>query len=227
MQHSYFAIVLLGSLILPRPASATSCTGGGSIVTAHRVAAAIFTATVERVQQPQPVVTNLPDGAVQVSITSGPDQVILSIHDVFKGTVPGRVQLESDFRFVEKGRYFVYAYAMNGALNVSLCSRTRLLSEAVEDVKFVDGLRRSIPQGVLWGLVLQDGKNPGPVEIVVLRNGIYYRANSQFDGYHVVLSPGTYLVWAERDGRNLVNPEPIEIRDGEEKAHVISFNGQR
>ena len=223
----YFAIVLLISLILPRPVNATSCAGGASIVTAYRFAAAMFVAAVERVEPPRAVWTREPDGSYSGSITSGSDDVVFSIQDVFNGAARGRVQLKSDFRFKENERYVVYAGALNGTLDVSVCSRTRLLSEAAEDLKFVDGLRRSIPQGVLWGLVLEEGKNTDPVDVVALRSGIYYRVHSQRDGYHMVLAPGTYLVWVERDGRTLVNAETIEVRDGEERAHYISFKVQR
>src|SRR5687767_2103987 len=57
MQHSYFyfAIILLGSLILPRPAHPVSCAGGASIATAHHGAAAMFVAAVERVEPPRSV----------------------------------------------------------------------------------------------------------------------------------------------------------------------------
>ena len=227
MRTSCIALIALASVALPRPATATSCAGGGSIATAHRLAAAVFVATVERVEPPKPVVTTEPDGSVTGSVTSGPDTVGLAIQDVFKGAVQGRIRLTSDFRFAENERYLIYADDVKGTITVSICSRTRPLSEAAEDLKFMDGRRRSMPQGVLWGLVLQDGKNPGPVEIVALRNGVHHRIASQGDGYHVVLSPGRYLVWAERDGRTLVDPETIEIRDGEETMYVISFAGER
>src|SRR5688572_21314275 len=52
------------------------------------------------------------------------------------------------------GQYLVYAYQNNDKkLQTSICTRTRLLSEASADLEYVRGLSKASPGGTIFGEV--------------------------------------------------------------------------
>jgi hypothetical protein len=67
--------------------------------------------------------------------------VRFSVTRAFKGVESETIQIRTrensaacGYRFVEGQTYLVYAYGEEGDLRVGLCSRTRLVEEAAEDV---------------------------------------------------------------------------------------------
>jgi hypothetical protein len=179
---------------------------------------------VEHVERPRSPVTRPRDGSVEGGISSGPDQVILSIDNVYKGTLRGRIRLRSDFRFAARQRYLVYISTLTNEIAVSVCSRTRALADATEDLAFLDGIGQARPQGILYGMVV-GAPAERAVYTVVAQSGSHTRRvnTSTIGAFDLVLPPGSYLVWVEHDGRGLTNPSAIDIRDGDERRYEFGL----
>jgi hypothetical protein len=226
-------VLLVGFvLVTVRTSYANSCAGQASIAAALRSADAVFVATIDRVAPRAAKVTHSSDGSTSVSISSGPDDAVLSITDAIKGSQGGRIQVKSDIHLIEKETYLVYAAWTGSVLGVSSCSRTRVRAEAAEDLKFFDGLRQGRPQAVLYGLVVQRrADSPDAVglyapvdsyEIVAGRDGREYRSTVSKNGqFQIVLPPGSYLVWIESQGRVVTNAHTIDLRDAEERETML------
>jgi hypothetical protein len=61
----------------------------------------------------------------------------------------GRRRLRIPFRL--GGQYLVYAYSHQGKLGTSICTRTRPLSDAAEDLDYIKGLSKAAPGGTIFG----------------------------------------------------------------------------
>lgn len=230
-------MALFGTLAAtPRSSEARSCAGGGGISSAYRGATAILVATIDNVAPPRAVWTQHPDGSVNGEFKSGPDLVDLSVAEVFKGALRGRLRLLSDVRFVEKETYLVYVSDLVGTLRVSTCSRTRALLEAKEDLKYLNGLWAGTSQAEIFGSVFRGRTDSlgeyglyapkDRFDIVALKSGSRYQVETSDSGqFHIILPPGSYLVWLEKDGRLLANPETIELLDKDERMKVLVVHG--
>ena len=111
--HIVFGILIIGILGATRESAATSCDVRGAVASAAQGATAIFIATVTKVTLPQPEesATTNPAGSITVTlrVVSGqPRRVDLAIEESFKGSMSGRLQLESDYPFAANGRYLIY-----------------------------------------------------------------------------------------------------------------------
>jgi hypothetical protein len=93
-----------------------------------------------------------------------------------------------------------------GALQTHKCTRTRPLSDADEDVRFLDNLTRGRPQALVNGdvfrrIVQADGSAARqalfePLEVVaVSSSGRRSVATDQWGPYQIVLAPGDYELW--------------------------------
>ncbi|MCI0663174.1 MAG: hypothetical protein L0220_19075 [Acidobacteria bacterium] len=129
--------------------------------------------------------------------------------DLEKGTELSILEGVCRYRFENQTRYLVYAMKVDGKLDVSICSRTRPLSMADEDLKYIRGLNDNSPKGIIYGLILNQTKDANgynglrspPNELTVIAEGsagevrtLTYRA-----GYFEInnLPPGTYRIRVE------------------------------
>jgi hypothetical protein len=131
---------LIVFLIIPTEINACSCAGSGSPCEAYGNASAVFTGIVT--------------GRSFIQIKDGGDEysqlkVSFSIEQNFRGiagsvteVITGLGDFDCGFHFERGERYLVYAHRIeeDKRLYTSICTRTRSLSEAGEDLKYLRGL---------------------------------------------------------------------------------------
>lgn len=207
------------------PLFACSCGGPGTPCSAAGSAAAVFTGTVLAVTDPagpRPVVISspVPPSARRSADFSHahprprPLRVVrLQVREVLNGIGPGQPEVEiatgmgggdCGFAFQVGVDYVIYAYRnAEGRLETGICSRTRLLSQAAEDLDYIRAKANAPPTGeirVRTGIGGAPGK-PG-VSIIAARDAARYSAPTNGAGEAVfsALPPGSYTIHAEPDG---------------------------
>ena len=139
--------------------------------------------------------------------------VRLNIAEVLSGVDPSQKEIEivtgkgggdCGFAFQPGLDYVVYAYKnAEGRLETGICSRTRALTDAAEDVAYLHAMANAPATGELR-VRTSLGRNPGKPGIAIIseRDGIRYRAftNSAGDAVFGSLQPGDYTIHAEIDG---------------------------
>ena len=88
--------------------------------------------------------------------------VRLSVDTPFRGVTGSEVELttgmgggDCGFRFVPSEQYLVYAYENEGKLSTGICSRTRSVSRAAEDLSYIRGLVTTKPRASISGKVVR------------------------------------------------------------------------
>ena len=167
-------LVLTVSLAVPSSIEACSCYSSGPACQAAWSADAIFSGTVR---------------AIDVSEQFNGDRPVLEtvvrfdIEQRFLNVPSGPVEIVTDglstcsYRFTRGEKYVVYARRRgDGRLTTSICSRTRLLAEAAEDVKYLSALPASGTGARVYGRVNEwvhhpadaQGVDYGPLENITI-----------------------------------------------------------
>jgi hypothetical protein len=88
--------------------------------------------------------------------------VRLSVDSAFRGVTGSEVELttglgggDCGFGFVKAQQYLVYAYERGGKLSTGICSRTRNISRAAEDLNYIRGLAKAKPGATIIGKVIR------------------------------------------------------------------------
>lgn len=96
--------------------------------------------------------------------------VRFSVDTPYRGVTGSEVELRTGMgggdcgiRFVPTEKYLVYAYENEGILSTSICSRTRSISRAAEDLSYIRGLVTTKPGATISGKVvrIRQNKNSG------------------------------------------------------------------
>ena len=218
--------VLLGIALMTVPLSrllACSCVGQGTPCSGAGNAAAVFTGTVLEVTDPawprpgeitSSALSNRRRAVDSVNPLPRPLRVVrMQVREVLSGIGPEQKQIEiatgmgggdCGFAFQVGVDYVVYAYKnAEGHLETGICSRTRPMSQAAEDVEYIRAMANAPGTGeirVRTGLGNTPGK-PG-VPITAERDGSRYPAltNAAGDAVFTSLPPGAYTIHAELDG---------------------------
>ena len=181
-------VVAIASVVFAvRPADACSCHEPPPPCESFWITDAVFTGKV-------------------TSVVEGKDHVDLATFEVTKtlrGTVPKTVVVRGGgvcgAMFEAGESYFVYASGSGAQLSASLCSRTRRLSEATEDLDYVKNMS-SIKKATIEGTVTLEKKDdPTPHAGVKVRisNGSLAAVEvvTDKDGkYRAEVAPGTYTI---------------------------------
>ena len=159
--------VTFGLLLFPKPAAACSCAGTSSTPDAVRSSDLVFLGLVVSVSSPDRMTTRTnADGSVTVSSTSQPTPVRFSVVRTFRGAATESITMLSsansscDFRFVLGESWLVYASVRDGIVSTHKCTRTRLRSEASQDLRYLEGVERGEALGVVSGDVLRRVTTP-------------------------------------------------------------------
>jgi hypothetical protein len=235
------ALVVVGGIWSPRTAEACGCGGTTPSPVAFRHSAAVFVGRVNAVKTPPPPTGTNPDGSVWGSVTpAGPSIVTFEIRRVFRGSIREQAVLNAghttcDFLFRPSEIWLIYALEEDGVLSTHKCLRTRLVSEAPEDLRYLDGLLEGRPQALLSGNVFErtitpDGA-PAPgalfetLDVVATGGGQRFRTKTDRWGpYQLVLPPGEFEVWVERGGRRVTPTSTIRVRNGDEQ--TLAFTAE-
>ena len=152
-------LLLLGVVIvvlLASPAAnACSCVGNGPPCESYGTASAVFAGTViadrvnERPKGERPKIDE---------IDWVPRAVKFSVEQAFSGGIGTEVEVftgrgggDCGYGFKVGQRYLVYAYRHQDKLSTSICTRTRLFSQATEDLAFLGTLSSARPGVTIHG----------------------------------------------------------------------------
>src|SRR5438876_5661596 len=139
--------------------------------------------------------------------------VRMRVGEVLSGVAPGQNEIEiatgmgggdCGYPFQPGEDYVVYAYKnAEGRLETGICSRTRPLAQAAEDLRYFEAMARAPATGeiqVRTGFADVPGKTG--VSIVAERDGSRCRAQTDAAGNarFTDLPPGGYVIRAESDG---------------------------
>jgi hypothetical protein len=238
-------VAMVGAFV-PKPAESCSCAGRPASPDAIRSArAVVFVGTVESIDKPPSmectVVENTAGGAMgSCWSTNKPSTVTLSVARTLFGSAAGRVVFKEDstcgYPFTLHEAYVVYAYGRtDGTLATSICSRTRLLAIATEDIKYFEGLRAGRAQAVVHGDVHrraldQDGhpqlymlrKPVDALEVFAMSQGVVYSTKTDPGGsFQIVLPPGSIQIWVERDGERVSTTDTLMLENGASRLHML------
>lgn len=163
-------VLLLGLLIITslagRTANACSCGGSGAPCESFGTAAAVFAGTVISVRENPPPPKNagnevdwFPRRAFKFSVQQAYSGVAGTEVEVFTGGGGG----DCGYQFQVGQRYLVYAFLYKERLQTGICSRTRLFSQATEDLAFLGTLSSARAGVTIHGSVmLPDARSDDP-----------------------------------------------------------------
>jgi hypothetical protein len=173
-----WTIVVLASLVAhtgARDAGACSCISSGPPCQAAWNADAVFAGSVRSIE----VTTEEIPGSTRILETV----VHFEVDQPLLNAVEGRIDIVStglstcDYRFTNGQKYLVYAWKReDGRWTTSICSRTRRLAEAAEDLHFLTTMPRSGTGARVYGRVNEWAQHPadehgvdfGPLEHVTV-----------------------------------------------------------
>lgn len=214
-------LVCLLAIFTPN-VSACSCAGGGTPCHDYWTASAVFIGTVV-----ESSTSTYKRGEVDL-----PRRIVrFNIDQTFRGVKGDQVEVmtglgDSDcgYGFQLGGRYLVYASEASGKLFTGTCSRTRLVSEADDDLAYFRGLAKAEPGGTLSGDVKrvdrvgtsesapwEERLRPvADIKVVIEGSSRRIEAITDKQGNYRVsgLAPDTYKVRVELpEGLSIYNPE--------------------
>lgn len=148
----------------------------------------------------------------------------------FRGVDAGEVEVttgpgggDCGFGFVQTQQYLVYAYEYEGKLSTGICTRTRSISKAQEDLAYIRGLARSKPGVVISGQVVRYRRNQqGNLDTLPMA-GIAVTIEGQTLETTETDAKGQYRVEGLPAGEYVVKvslPEGLSIRGPEQKVNV-------
>lgn len=220
INRSTLAALCVAGCFLAQPSRVEACgCGGGAPLSLHVTGATtVFVGTVEAVtgRMPRPIVATF------------------SVGRTYRGALEQRAVVSGDgsncdIDFAKGETYLVYADGEQaGVLLTHKCTRTRPLSKAAEDVRYLDNLAAGRPQGLVFGEVFQGIMQPDGnlarralfelLEVVaVSARGRRSVVTDQWGPYQFVLAPGDYELWVERRGQRVTASEKLRLRGGEER----------
>jgi hypothetical protein len=219
------------SLSAPAGGDACSCAGGLPTPAAFKSTPEVFIGKVIEISQPRSEIIRGSDGSTGIG-PALPSRVRLSVEESLKGLQGGEVDFELGgdncaYQFEAGERYLVYADWRDNKLRAGKCNRTRPISRAAEDLKYIKGLANNESQATLYGDVFREaldqyGKLAWQTpfeELTVIAESEEARleVTSEKSGeFEITLRPGKYKVWVERKGRMVTKSvEEIELKEGD------------
>jgi len=181
----FFAFVAGLFLVVPASVQACSCIGAGAPCQEFWNASAVFSGEVGEID-----VINPESVTADGTRVFGPmsKKIRLFIIEGFSGIAEEKI-LEINtgggggdcgYNFQKGQKYLVYAYKnlQTGALSTNICTRTRLLENAAEDVEYFKSLATAKPDAKIFGSVYQiyARRNDAPFIKPLPLTGILVRA---------------------------------------------------
>jgi len=202
-------------------AIACSCVPAGPPCQAYWKASAVLVGLVTNIS---PTLVEIGEGKTkrtypQLLVRMVVEQAYRGVEGTEVEVVTGQGGGDCGYRFRLGERYLVYAYRneKDGRLGAGICSRTRPLAEASEDLEYIHGLSNAATGARIFGRVRQNDSQGSShretplkgIAVSIEGQGKGFEAITDDDGkYHVSgLEPGRYRVEA-----NL--PDSLVSRDG-------------
>jgi hypothetical protein len=147
-------------------------------------------------------------------VVTGRNSIRLRIERALRGAEKGEVTIaygsDCTFTFLEDETYLVHASRrQDGLLAADQSSRPLLLADAEEALKYVEAVVANRPLAVVWGGINVNGR-------VVLQdsNGRRTQKDVKPGLYEIVVAPGEYYVWIERDGKVISTRKMVRLTAG-------------
>lgn len=164
MTRAYWllALVAVGAVLAPGRAEACTCVVGAPICDTFWKTDAVFAGEVLEIAP-------IPNPSGRQFMAH--KRVRFRVEQSWRGAVEGTVEIttgsgggDCGYGFEKGERYLVYASARDGALSTSICSRTRPLARASEDLDYLKAALRPSATGRVFGVVrYQQDRGPrGP-----------------------------------------------------------------
>jgi hypothetical protein len=176
-------------------------------------------------------------GTVEAVTGSMPQPIVATflVDRTYRGRVERRTVVSGsgnscDFAFAKGETYLVYAQEHGGVLLTHECTRTRPVSTAGEDVRYLDNLAAAKPQALVHGDVFRGtAAKKGPLLETLVVVAVNHRerrsvATDKWGPYQIVLAPGDYELWVERRGQRVTAPTTLSLRAGEERRLSFTTN---
>jgi hypothetical protein len=201
--------------------TACSCAGRPAPCEAYWDASVIFAGTVTYSSQ-----ASGKKGSYALSkrlVRFNVDEAFLGLNGTEAELFTGLGDADCGYGFKLGGQYLVYAYRQkDGSLYTGICSRTRPLSDAADDLAYIRGLSSSQPGATLFGQVQSRSKTGDQLQAVkgarIIIEGPEKRVEATTDEkgrYRVSgLLPDTYKV-------KIVPPEGLGADSSEREAKVV------
>jgi len=152
-----FAAMVVLLALSSAEAVACSCAGPGAPCQAYGKASAVFVGTVIDSR-----VIKVKRGNYDIQTRV----VRLTIDSPFRGVEGAEVEVQTGlgggdcgFGFVQTQQYLVYAYEHEGKLSTGICTRTRPIAKAAEDLSYIKGLATAKPGATISGEVVRSRRN--------------------------------------------------------------------
>ncbi len=158
MKSLFIATAIVGLLVVSAgKAHACSCAGSKVPCQAYGEASAVFVGTV---------IESRTITVKRGNYDSKTRVVRLTIDSPFRGVEGAEVEVQTGlgdadcgFGFVQTQQYLVYAYEHKGKLSTSICTRTRPIASAAEDLRYIQGLATAKPGASISGEVVRYRRN--------------------------------------------------------------------
>jgi hypothetical protein len=227
--------LVAAALTLWRPTSAEACSCAGTLPSsvAARQAEVVFVGTVARIDRPKPISLSHQnaDGTVTVTIkdSSGPALVLFDVAHVFKGPSPAQIAVTHSttschFPFKNAEKWLIYGRQGIGGVTADICSRTRLVSEADQDLLYLRNAEAGRLHGIVYGEVFRRRNGPSGLALYALFEPLQVKASNATDSFvsttdgwgpfELVLPPGDYQVWVERGGKAVSPRSAVRVDHG-------------
>lgn len=211
--------VAVVAIILCRPAAAKACSCVGPLPSSASLRGAdlVFVGTVTGIGRSAPLgaprqnadrVENI--GGVDLN---APDLVTFDVSQTFKGQDSrrqslGRAHTSCDIPFAVGEEWLVYATRAADEVSTNACFRTRLYSDAAQDLAFLEGMRSGRLQGTIYGTVVRRVNRPSDTRLQVVSEPLrvvaanaaqrFVTVTDRADTFDLVLPPGDFEIWVER-----------------------------
>jgi|SRR5687767_93779 len=202
-------------------AVACSCAGPHKPCEAYGDASAVFVGTVtfSTTTKVKEVGYEFTKRLVRLHV----DRPIRNVESTDVEVMTGWGDSDCGFGFRLGGQYLVYAHSRDGkTLSTSICSRTRPLSDAADDLEYINGLSKAAPGGTISGEVIlrrptvpyEQGWPPvKDVRIMISGANKQVEAKTNAEGKFSIagLPPGKYKIRLDPpEGLSIYNPE-VEV----------------
>lgn len=231
------AIVALAVSLTPSTAEACSCGGAAPSSTAFKAADLIFVGTVARFDARKPVSRVNADGSGTIAFTTEPTVATFDVTRTFRGSSPQQVVITGDATncdepFKQGETWLIYARVREGRVTTDKCTRTRPLSEAAQDVAYLEGLEQNRAQGIVYGdvqrrMISADGRAATQAlfeRLQVIAVGAGRRVETTTDEwgpFQLVLPVGDFEIWVERAGVAVAPRQVVHVNRGADQRVVL------
>jgi len=225
-------LVTAFALLRPEIAEACSCLGNVPSSIATQDAEIVFVGTVARIDRTPPISHSRqnPDGSVTVTVEYvSAALVIFDVAHVFKGPSSPQIAVRQDgsscdLPFNEGETWLIYGRDEIGGVAAGKCLRTRLASEAEQDLLYLGNREAGLPQGIVYGDVSRRLNGPGGLRNSALFEALQVTAVSathrfvtttdRWGPFELVLPPGDYEMWVERAGTSVSARFAVHVVQG-------------